>query len=154
MAKTVLFVCRGNAFRSILADAYLKSKQLPDVKVLSAGTVAAQYYEQNGVDFNAHMADYAATHGIGEFIKDHYGDQLTQELLDYSDIAILLNDIVRQEAKQAKLRLPPYTQVWSVVDMGEAGRIAKNREEELQFKEDIYKEICTNVDKLIKSDLT
>jgi protein-tyrosine-phosphatase len=82
MSKTILFVCRGNAFRSILADAYLKSKQLSNIKVLSAGTVATQYYEQNGVDFNAHMADYAAAHGIGNFIKDHYGDQLTQELLD------------------------------------------------------------------------
>lgn len=82
MSKTILFVCRGNAFRSILADAYLKSKQLSNIKVLSAGTVATQYYEQNGVDFNANMADYAAAHGIGNFIKDHYGDQLTQELLD------------------------------------------------------------------------
>lgn len=38
--KTIHFVCRGNNFRSRLAEAYLNSKKLPGIKVISSGIEA------------------------------------------------------------------------------------------------------------------
>lgn len=84
-AKKVLFVCRGNAFRSILAEAYLKSKQLPDVEVTSAGTVANEHYAQNTVTFDD-LPRLLEQHGIGSFMKANWGEQLTQGILDKPDL--------------------------------------------------------------------
>ena len=152
MSKTVLFVCRGNAFRSILADAYLKSKRLPDIDVLSAGTVADEHYAQNTVLFKD-IPDLLARHGVGEFMKTQWGERLTQATVDCADVVIMLNSAVQAEAKEIGIRLPLNTIVWNVTDIGESGRTPKNKQEDLRFKEDAYKEICTNVDKLIKSNL-
>ena len=35
------FICRGNSFRSIIAEAYLNSLEIKDSRVLSSGTAAA-----------------------------------------------------------------------------------------------------------------
>jgi len=34
------FICRGNSFRSIIAEAYLNSLEIKDSRVLSNGTTA------------------------------------------------------------------------------------------------------------------
>lgn len=150
VSKKVLFVCRGNAFRSIIAEAILRSRQLPDVVSLSAGSVAAQFYHQNGNGYEG-ARKVLAEHGIDNSMKDHYGDQLTQELLDSVDVVILLNDIVRREAEAARLTLPSYTQIWSVVDIGEAGRIPKDEEEHTKYKEELFVEISSLIDNLVAS---
>ena len=41
------FICRGNAFRSIIAEAYLNSLELYYLSVLSSGTAATLYEARN-----------------------------------------------------------------------------------------------------------
>lgn len=144
---TIQFICRGNAFRSIIAEAYLNSLMIPGITVLSSGTVASTYKQANLIGFSKTLA-LLKKHGIDTFAKDHYADDLKQSLLDRSDIAVFLNDIAHNEAINL-FRLPEKTYVWDVADLGEKGRIATNETEQEAFSEDVYKEIIKNVDDLV-----
>jgi protein-tyrosine-phosphatase len=70
---TIHFICRGNAFRSIIAEAYLESLQIAGLKAMSSGTRAA-------ADRAGNLGDYTGTlrllaeHGIQEFAKASYGE--------------------------------------------------------------------------------
>ena len=145
----VHFVCRGNAFRSILAEAYLNSLRITGCSVLSSGTVAAQ-------DKDLNLARYRATlqlleqHGIREFAKAGYGEQLTQSLLDRADVTICLNQRVYDECRgRVSFRAAP--RIWSVADLGEPGRIARDQAQRQAYREAVYQEITTHVDRLAPS---
>ena len=71
------FICRGNAFRSIIAEAYLNSLEFKDLGVLSSGTAAASHKSQNLANHRLTL-ELLAEHGIRGFAKAGYGDQLTQ----------------------------------------------------------------------------
>ena len=147
MHTTVLFVCRGNVFRSLIAETLLRSRQLPNVVVKSAGTVATQYREENSPIYK-HMQEFLADHGLSEYMKDGYGEQLTQQLLDSADVVVLVNDRVREEAEAAGLSLPKQVLMWDVTDMGEGERVPKNKQEELAYEEEVFKEISQHVNDL------
>jgi len=143
----VHFVCRGNAFRSILAEAYLNSLGVKDWSVLSSGTVAAQDKDRN-------LAHYRMTlqllerHGIREFAKPGYGDQLTQSLLDRADVTVCLNQRVYDECLGlVAFRAVP--RIWSVADLGEQGRISGLAAQRQAYREAVYQEIAAHVDRLI-----
>lgn len=142
------FVCRGNAFRSIIAEAYLNSKELPDVSALSSGTVASTHKEQNHPTYPKTLA-LLGRHGIAAFAKDHYADDVTQELLDMSDVAIFMNERAYQEAV-GRLVVPSMTRVWDVTDIGEPGRVPHDAHERAQYMEDVYSELVANVDGLLQ----
>ena len=144
---TIHFICRGNSFRSIIAEAYLKSRQLDGLKVTSSGTNAAADKAGNLAAYNGILRLLAA-HGIQEFAKAGYGDQLTQSCLAGVDIAICMNERVRDEC-QRLVTLPPRTQVWSVADIGEPGRIARTETEKTMFRQEAYQEIVAAVSQLI-----
>jgi protein-tyrosine-phosphatase len=145
----IQFICRGNAFRSIIAEAYLNSLRIPKLTVMSSGTVAGTYKESNLINFPKTLA-LLKRHGIKQYAKDHYADNVTQNLLDKSDIAICLNKIAYEEAVSS-FKLPKKTHVWDVTDLGEEGRIATTETERESFMEDVYEEIVKNVDKLVES---
>ncbi len=100
----VHFVCRGNAFRSILAEAYLNSLGIKDTSVLSSGTVAAQDKDRN-LDRYRMTLELLEQHGIREFAKAGYGEQLTQSLLDRADVTVCLNQRVYDECL-GRVRFP------------------------------------------------
>lgn len=144
----IQFICRGNAFRSIIAEAYLNSLMIPGVAAVSSGTVASKYKASNKVNFPKTLS-LLQKHGIKEYAKGHYADDLDQNLLDKSDIVVLLNKIAYEEAASA-FKLPKKTYIWDVTDLGEEGRIATTEAERERFSEDVYGEIVYSVDKLVK----
>jgi protein-tyrosine-phosphatase len=141
------FICRGNSFRSIIAEAYLNSRGIKDWHVISSGTTAA-------LDKSGNFTYYRMTlellegHGIREFAKAGYGDQLTQSRLETADITVCMNRRVYDECQQC-VTFPASPRIWSVADIGEPGRIAYSDSERRSYREEAYQEIAGNVDGLV-----
>lgn len=143
------YICRGNAFRSIIAEAYTKSLGIPGLEIVSSGTVASDYREYNIPTF-AKVQTLLAAHGLGNFTKDHYADDLTQALIDHSDIVVCLNKRVFDEAS-AHWQLPQQTYVWDITDMDEPGRMPENSTEYDSYMEDAFREIAEQVDSFVRN---
>jgi protein-tyrosine-phosphatase len=141
------FICRGNSFRSIIAEAYLNSLGIKDVNVLSSGTSAALHKAANLAGHELTL-ELIARHGIREFAKADYGDQLTQSRLEGADITVCMNQRVYDECLLC-VTFPAIPHIWSVADIGEPGRIADTESKIELYREEAYQEIVKNVDQLI-----
>jgi protein-tyrosine-phosphatase len=144
------FICRGNAFRSIIAEAYLNSLEIKDWIVLSSGTAAASEKARNVASYGKTL-ELLEKHGIRRFAKAGYGDQLTQSRLERADITVCMNQRVYGECLRY-VTFPASPRVWSVADLGEPGRISDVESERRLYREEAYRQIVRNVDRLI-SDL-
>jgi protein-tyrosine-phosphatase len=147
----IQFICRGNSFRSIIAEAYLNSLEIKDASVLSSGTTAAPDKERNLIYYGITL-ELLGKHGIREFAKTRYGDQLTQARLETADITVCMNQRVYDECLQC-VSFPASPQIWSVADIGEPGRIPNAESERELYRKEAYQEIVKNVDQLI-SDIS
>jgi protein-tyrosine-phosphatase len=141
------FICRGNSFRSILAEAYLNSLKIKDLRAMSSGTRASA---DRPVNLNAYTATLGllAKKGIRQFAKVDYGDQVTQSRLAGADLVICMNQRVYDECQQL-VALPAGTRIWSVADIGEPGRIAHTESGRNLRREEVYQEIVTGISELI-----
>jgi protein-tyrosine-phosphatase len=143
----VHFICRGNSFRSIIAEAYLNSLRVNGWSVLSSGTTAALHKAQNLVYYQMTL-ELLGKHGIREFAKADYGDQLTQPRLEEADITVCLNQRVYDDCLQI-VTFSRSPRIWSVADIGEPGRIAHTGSEQQLYREQAFREIAGNVDQLV-----
>lgn len=145
----VHFICRGNAFRSLIAEAYLKSLNLEDVTVFSSGTVAKQYEAANTQNYQKTVG-LLERHGLQKYAKTHYADPLDAQQACHADVNICMNQLVFDESKTI-CELPANTVIWDVTDIGETGRIARSDAERAKFSEDAFRQITRNVDELVLS---
>jgi protein-tyrosine-phosphatase len=145
------FICRGNSFRSIIAEAYLNSLKIKNSRVLSSGTSAASDKAGN-LPYYRMTLDLLEKHGIREFAKAGYGDQLTQSRLEEADITVCMNQRVYDECLRC-VTFHAVPRIWSVADIGEPGRISGAESERELYREEAYQEIVRNVDRLI-SDIS
>ena len=142
------FICRGNVFRSLIAEAYVRSLQIPNLTVHSSGTVAGRDKEKNLINFPK-ILGVLKDYGVGKYAKEDYGDDINQELLDKSDIIVFLNRRAYDEARQHFV-LPNKILIWDVADIDDVGRPPENDIELRAFIEAAYDEITKNVDNLRK----
>jgi protein-tyrosine-phosphatase len=141
------FICRGNSFRSIIAEAYLHSLGLSNVKALSSGTTAAADKARNLRSYTETLRLLAGK-GIREFAKAGYGDQLTQSRLAGSDIVVCMNQRVYDECSEL-VTLPAGSRIWAVADVGEQARVPRTDAEKRLRREEAYREIAGGVGRLI-----
>lgn len=143
----VHFICRGNAFRSIIAEAYLNSLNSGNLRAMSSGTAAAVNRAGNRRAYTETLG-LLARNGIQEFAKTSYGDQLTPLRLTGADVVVCMNQRVYDECQQL-VSLPASTRIWSVADIGEPGRVADTRPARTLHREEAYQEIVDGINKLI-----
>lgn len=138
------FVCRGNGLRSTMAEAYLRSLQLPEVETLSSGTVIDEF---KGMPVSPHAIAVLEQHGIADYAK-RVREQLTPERLAHGDLTIFLNERVASEAHMIA-PLPERSAVWKVADMGEGSRQVKKASDAEHFSAAMFDEIKAQIDALV-----
>ena len=144
---TVHFICRGNAYRSLMAEAYLKSLKLESVNVISSGTIADTSRLSNEPNIPLIVAKLER-YGVGKYIKMH-PSQLTQSRVDEADINVCINGLVAEESKRIVV-MPNNTITWNVMDSGEGKRIIRIGDDVWKYTDEIYNEIKQNIDSLVR----
>ncbi|MGH7241702.1 MAG: hypothetical protein ACREGB_05390 [Candidatus Saccharimonadales bacterium] len=147
---TIHFICRGNIFRSLIAETYLKSLQIPGITTLSSGTIADETRESNHtLGYTANTRELLARHKLTVHAKPS-AEQLTQERLADNQLVICANQIAYDEAV-AIARLPKSTIIWDVTDIGEGSRIANSASQRKLYEEEVFSEITGLVDELVRT---
>jgi hypothetical protein len=100
----------------------MNSLEFKDSNVLSSGTTAALDKARN-LPYYRMTLELLEKHGIREFAKTGYGDQLTQSRLETADIAVCMNQRVYDECLRF-VTFPARPRIWSVADIGEPGRLS------------------------------
>lgn len=112
------FICRGNTFRSRLAEAYAKSLlgTRRDITVCSSGINADE--DLLGA-ISSYTVKLASAHHLEKFMAPHW-TQTTQAMLDTADRNVFLNDDVRADAEK-RFSVPTATsETWYIPDLNQS----------------------------------
>ncbi len=139
----VHFICRGNGLRSTMAEAYLRSRNMLEVDVLSSGTAVELYKD---MPVSPHGLAVLEKRGIDQFAK-RVREQLTAERLARGDITIFMNERVAEEAAAIGPE-PPYVEIWQITDLGEGERRPTNPGDADNFAEEMFNEIVAQIEEL------
>jgi len=142
---TIHFICRGNTFRSRLAETYLNSKQLPNIKAISSGTEAkvndcgpVTWYAQRLIQDGNLIA----------FEKPTW-DQTTKILLEKGDLTIFMHKNVYDFCVN-KLEFDAKNfQIWDIPDIRNHFLTLPEEIKKVEASEKIFAEIKQKVDKLM-----
>ncbi|MGC8461444.1 MAG: hypothetical protein ACP5OR_06345 [Candidatus Dormibacteria bacterium] len=114
------FICNGNTFRSRLAEAYLRSKELPEIEATSSGFHAV--LDRMG-PITPYATRLAKLHSFEEYLQPHW-DQLTQEGIDDVLLQVIMYPSIFEKVRNAYDLGTPY-EVWDIPDVDDVypGRI-------------------------------
>jgi|AntRauTorckE6833_2_1112554.scaffolds.fasta_scaffold00016_34 protein-tyrosine-phosphatase len=146
---TIHFICRGNIFRSFIAETYLRSLQLEDIETFSSGTLAEKYKIANTPNHKA-VRQVLSEKGLSKYMKPNYAEQLTQQKLDDGDVNVFVYTVAHQEAVNFGLEVPSNSLVWDIEDFDSIGGQTVSEEEHRQFILDTFQKITEHVDKLVE----
>lgn len=144
---TIHFVCRGNTFRSRLAETYLNSKQIPGLKVISSGTEAelndcgpVTWYAQRIIQDN-HLVPF----------EKPTWEQTSKLLLEEGDLTIFMHQNIYDYAVSHFGFDGKNFQIWEIPDIRVHLKTFAEQVQKIKETEKIYEEIKQKIDKLITS---
>lgn len=142
---TVHFICKGNVFRSRLAEAYLNSKQIPNLKVISSG-IDAQLDDCGPITWYAQRI--IQQNSLVPFEKSAW-DQTTKDLFKKGDLTVFMDQSIYDFCVKNLNFNSKNFKIWRIGDMGP---LFKSREEEIKkvkFTEKMYEEIKKKISDLV-----
>ena len=145
---TVHFICRGNAFRSRMAEAYFNSLNLAGKRAISSGSVADLHSQCNKQNFTITQA-VLAEHGLESYTKPHW-DQLTQGRIDACELTVCLSQSAKDECDRL-FTMPKNTLVWAIPDFDEVVPIPKSETELHDYAEETYRSVVHEVQRLVST---
>lgn len=111
------FVCTGNVYRSRMAEAYLNSKQLSEIKASSSGILADLSYDYDGpISWTAMRLIFK--YSLTPFMS-MLPTQTTAELLTNADLIIFMKGHHYEFSKKELGWLGTNYEIWNVGDMDE-----------------------------------
>jgi protein-tyrosine-phosphatase len=140
---TVHFICKGNTFRSRLAETYLNSKQAPNIKVISSG-IEAELNDCGPVTWLAQRI--IQDNHLISFEKSTW-DQTTKLLLEEGDLTIFMHQNIYDYAVKHLGFNGKNFQIWDIPDTD----AHQEEAEKVEATEKIFAEIKKKVDELIIS---
>lgn len=143
------FICRGNAYRSLMAEAYFNSLGLKDVIAVSSGSVADANIEKN-IPNLARSVALLERNGLGAYTK-RASHQLSNDRIEKDDIVVCMNQRAYDESVQI-VPLPKDTIVWDITDMGEEADPPSDEEARIKHAEYTLERIKEKVDELVASN--
>jgi protein-tyrosine-phosphatase len=108
------FICSGNAYRSRLAEAYLNSKKLEGLEVISSGIRAERNTVNGPVAWLAERI--IENNGWVEFMSLSK-KQTTQEMIAKSDLLIFMEPVHFEYCKEHMDREKQRYEIWNVLDI-------------------------------------
>ena len=144
---TIHFICKGNTFRSRLAEAYLNSKQLPNIKVISSG-VEAERNDSGPITWYAQRI--IQQNKLVPFEKPVW-DQTTKLMLEEGDLTIFMHQNIYNYAVEHFDFNSKNFQIWDIDDANEAidDWDSLNEQEKIEVTERIFEEIKEKVDEVL-----
>jgi protein-tyrosine-phosphatase len=145
------FVCSGNIYRSRLAEAYLRSKQLPNLTVSSSGTQATIQHK-GPIVWTALRLAYR--NNLLPYLTNEW-TQTEKDHLPNADMVIFMGKS-NYEYCVSHFPLPKKFDVWDVPDFDDRELNGKplniTREMEcITLSESTFQEIKTHVDNLVST---
>ena len=142
----IQFVCTGNTFRSRIAEAYLKSKNVPNLIISSSGIKA----EEN---INGPVCDYTVSilekNNLLSFLSKKW-TQASKEGIEKQDLVIFLDNTHYEFCcNYLHCNISNY-EIWYIKDMPEEIRKIPRDENKVRvFAENNFKEIKEKIDLLL-----
>lgn len=137
------FVCLGNIYRSRLAEAYLNSKKLPNVTVISSGINA---FDNNNRPISWLTQRLFEVYKLVPFQKSNW-TQTTKQLLDSADLTIFFADEFYQYCVNNFEYNSTNFEIWEIKDLD---RSMKDHMEKMKKTEETFEMIRQKVDSLIE----
>lgn len=147
------FVCSGNTFRSRLAEAYLKSKNIRGLRVTSSGVKA---HENKNGPITWYAARLIKHHDLVHFMS-HGWTRTTQEFLKDADIVIFMDKKHHHHGQKDLGFSGKRYEIWNIPDLGdlglkgETGDTHKEDLDRIRASDKIYEKIKRKVDKLFSA---
>lgn len=142
------FVCTGNFYRSRLAEAYINSKEIPDIEASSSGVESDYYFDEN-----APIAWYTMrliyNSNLVPFLKK-MPTQTTSELLASQDKVIFMTQYHYDFAKTHFAYIGKNYEVWNIMDVDDFEEYPTfNDMDKIAISEKTFQQIKEKVDALI-----
>lgn len=147
------FVCRGNAYRSRLAEAYLNSKKISHIRAISSGIEEGIHRKINGPI--TWLAERILQNNSLVPFMSLDSKQTSKLLLDKSNLVIFFNEKYAEFCKESYSFKNSSYEVWNILDVDDFGLTSdkQSREDEakkIDISEKTFKEIKKRIDGLIK----